>query len=717
MFKASFFQEGHHSIYFKGVQQSLLVKLSGVVIAFGLCFLSGYHLYRIKQEVLDESLNNTVQLVRLIEEHITRAISITQTTLDILEPNRQGVIQLSNVQYSVPFLKTVFIIDDQGAISASSEAFFIGKRLPPRILSRILPEKTSIFKISEAMDGRGFIDEIKSNPSLNNKARYIVLTQRMKGDRLIVGLIDLDYFAGFHRQVFEGQKDVVQIWHYNGHLLSRSRDIGPEVGTLDKSQPLFSDYLKHKEYGDLIAENNNPIAFRSSRIYPFVILAERDQEAILVSRSMHQLEVILASGFFSALIVLCAFWIGRNIATRESMTQRLDAAYATIHEREIYLEGVFDNQIVGVAIVDADGRYRLNNLRLATMLGYKNVEDLQGHEALASMPSSERHAIRDALSQLMCGKKAYLQFETDLIKNNQEERLPVLISISPLKDRGQTIGFIEMVADISVLKAAERELAEAKLAAETANRAKSEFLANMSHEIRTPMNGILGMTELTLLTTELDEEQTEYLSIVKSSGDALMTIINDILDLSKIEAGRVELVNEPFSISSLLESVVKSLEITAQLKSLRLIVHIDPDVPELGYGDSMRLRQILLNLVGNAIKFTAQGEIHLCANADIYTGKPELILSVEDGGIGIPQEQQNRIFEAFSQADASITRRYGGTGLGLTICSKLVRLMGGTIRVESQEGVGSTFKFNLPQPQWANSQFIATSDSSTAGSQ
>lgn len=703
MFKTRFFQEGHHSIYFKGVQQSLLVKLSGVVIALGLCFLSGYHLHRINQEVLEESLNNTVQIVRLIEEHITRAISITQTTLDVLEPNNQGVIQLSNVQYSVPFLKSVFIIDDQGTISASSEAFFIGRQLPSRILSRIVPEKMNIFRVSEAIDGRGLIGDVKSHSSLN-KQHYIVLTQRMQGNRLIVGLIDLDYFANFHRQVFEGQKDVVQIWHYSGHLLSRSRDIGPEIGTMDKSQPLFNDYLKHKEYGDLISHSNNPIAFRSSRLYPFVILAERDQQAILASRSTHQLEVIIASGFFSALIIFCAFWIGRNIATRESMTQRLDAAYATIHEREIYLEGVFDNQIVGVAIVDADGRYRLNNLRLATMLGHKNVEDLQGHEALASMPSSERRGIRDALSQLMCGKKAYLQFETDLIQNNQEERLPVLVSISPLKDRGQTIGFIEMVADISVLKAAERELAEAKLAAETANRAKSEFLANMSHEIRTPMNGILGMTELTLLTTELDEEQREYLSIVKSSGDALMTIINDILDLSKIEAGRVELVNEAFSISSLLESVVKSLEITAQLKSLHLVVHVDPDVPEFGYGDAMRLRQVLLNLVGNAIKFTAQGEIHLCANADIYTTNPQLIFSVEDGGIGIPQEQQKRIFEAFSQADASITRRYGGTGLGLTICSKLVRLMGGEICIESQEGVGSTFKFNLPQPQWESSQ-------------
>ncbi len=379
-------------------------------------------------------------------------------------------------------------------------------------------------------------------------------------------------------------------------------------------------------------------------------------------------------------------------AARHEAERGKSAAEALSEERRL-MGTLIDNMPDYIYVKDAGSRFVVANRALAELMGVKDPEGLLGKTDFDYYP-------KELAASFFSDEQAIIQSGQPLV--NQEERAVdargnakwISTSKVPWRDKlGQVIGIMGIGRDITLRRTAEEALKQAKEAAETANSAKSEFLATMSHEIRTPMNGIIGMTEL-VLDTELNSEQREHLGLVRLSAESLLSIINDILDFSKIESGKLELELIPFDLREGLGETMRALSFRAHQKGLELVYEIQPDVPEALVGDPGRIRQILVNLVGNAIKFTETGEIFVSVenepNAD---GGAMLHFLVRDTGIGVPHDKQQKVFEAFSQADGSMTRKYGGTGLGLSISKKLIELMGGRIWLESEPNQGSTFHF------------------------
>ena len=361
---------------------------------------------------------------------------------------------------------------------------------------------------------------------------------------------------------------------------------------------------------------------------------------------------------------------------------------------------LFEHAPIAYHEVDAGGLIRRVNRAECLLLGYAETE-LLGKPVWELLAPEQRETARAAVARKIAGGRADEPFLRDYM-HRHGARITVEIHENIVRDRsGRVTGLVSALLDVTAQRRAEQalqrqneELAAALEAAREAVELKSRFLANMSHEIRTPMNGVLGMTEL-LLGTRLDGEQRDYTESARNSAEHLLSVINDILDFSKIEAGRLELEHVPFDPRRTVEEVVDLLSLRAHAKGLEMTAVIPPDLPALVRGDPGRLRQVLMNLVGNAVKFTEQGQVVVeVAEAPAGADSVALHFAVRDTGIGIASHERGRLFESFVQGDSSTTRRYGGTGLGLAISRQLVQLMDGEIGVDSEPGRGSRFWFS-----------------------
>jgi PAS domain S-box-containing protein len=373
-----------------------------------------------------------------------------------------------------------------------------------------------------------------------------------------------------------------------------------------------------------------------------------------------------------------------------ALQQAHDDLEKRVEERTARLHALIEASPLAIMVVNPKENIQLCNSAFERLFQYSK-EEITGKPARGLLADGElKREAEDIALRARAGehvqKVTRRQRKDGTLVDVEVHAVGVVVN-------GKMVSLLVLYQDISVRKRSEEAMQRAKEAAEASSRAKSEFLANMSHEIRTPLNGVMGMTDLAL-GTELTAEQREYLETVKLSGDSLLTVINDILDFSKIEAGKADLDIRPFNLRDTLEGVMRTLALRADEKGLELLCELAPETPELVRGDSSRLGQVVLNLVGNAIKFTHEGEVGLKVEVEERDGDDCVLhLTVSDTGIGIPAEKHALIFDPFAQADTSTTRKYGGTGLGLSISTRLIHLMGGKIWLESEVDKGSRFHF------------------------
>ena len=674
-----------------------------LLISAGLIVVVSWGSWQAGQRIRTAAEALTRNISQLLEQHAVRTIGSVETMLS-LAANRalttgggdqhDASSLLNDIISDVPFLLTVEALD--GATGAHLIGA-TGKAEPDPALTR------DTFRLHRDNQGDEFQVSLPVRDDVRQEWR-VAMSRRISlpgspGSVVVVAQVSLDSFQRFYSNLDLGAGSSIALFRSDGRILARHPYEVSNVGRDLSSSSLFRELAPASPAGtyETIPPTDGVeriVSYRRLEGYPFIIVAGLAKHNVLADwyqDTKRNLALVLVT-------VLVLLSLG-GLAARE--TRRRDTARADLRRQTALLKATLENMDQGLMMFDSGETVQIYNKRAVELLDlppalmakhptFREVREyqLQTDEFTRSDDTFRQWVSTGGFNQT---RHAYERVRPD--------GTVLEIRTVPLPDGGA----VRTYTDITARKTAEIALTEAKALAEAArahaervSQAKSEFLASMSHEIRTPLNGILGFTDLLLESTNLPSDKYRYAERIRSAGLALLTVVDDILDFSKIEAGHIELNERPFSLAALIDNSISIVRGSAAKKNLDVNVVIAPDLPAWVSGDEARLRQVLLNLLNNAVKFTRQGSITLTIRSEASSeGRHMLRFLVSDTGIGIPKNKQEKLFQRFSQIDGSISREFGGTGLGLAISKHLVELMGGEIGVDSGENRGSTFWFRV----------------------
>jgi len=671
--------------------KSILVA-SLAIIVIGTLAASVLIAARLRHEALDRAYDAAAMHSRAFEDHLTlslQAVDITIKGVALSQlPQGGGSAALFDILRNAPHLRSVSLLDGGNRVFASSNPANVGLVLDIAAYFPPARENTEQLRIGAPVAARDLANtaarETAGAGPVNGYIPVLRTLAGRDGPVVVLAALNADYFLNHFSQELEAIGGRVRLVRYDGlPLLSNT----PAAEPAD-SWPALAARLESREFDAFdhasAAGTHYVTAYHASRLYPFAVAVQLARDEAL-ARWLRETRIVAAMvlPLLAAIVLLGVIFYRRQ---RHFIAQDI----ANGRARRL-AASVFESSHDAVLLTDPQANLLVVNRAFTEMNGYTAAEVVGRNPRLLSSGAQEPaffaemwRAINDA---------GFWQGE---VVNQRKDgtRYDALLSITPVRDAGGALlHYVGTCSDISGRKAHEQQLIDARDRAEAGARAKAAFLAAMSHEIRTPMNGIIGMTELALMTSA-PEKIRRYLTVAKSSADSLMIILNDILDFSKAEAGRLTLERRPFDPAAVVAEVADLFAGAALGKGIELKRVIGAGLPARIEGDEVRVRQILTNLLSNAIKFTEHG--HAAIGLALAPDGAALEFSVADTGIGVAADLREYIFAPFAQADASTTRKYGGTGLGLAVCKQLADLMRGRLSVESAPGLGSRFIFFLP---------------------
>ncbi|WP_298380822.1 response regulator [Azospirillum sp.] len=674
-----------------------------------------YQFTVIRRTTLEQTRANLASLTSALEASTTRTIQSVDVTLssivdgvgesDLLrnDPALGEIAALLKERLRrSPHLRALALFDRAGRLLLSTdgaprEALFLTDRDVFRAHTR---DRNAGLVIGNPIPGRTLLT---ANRGVELSGRWLLPMSRALRDAdgaltgVVVATVNPDYFQGLYQAVQTSDDERVALHRYDGTLLIAQPPPEPpndaKIGDSAAQSTLFSKKLPSAEHGVFNEVETGGAtritAYRATPNWPLVLSVSVDEAEELAGWRDNLQQAALLSGGFILLILLFGVLLARSMATQRRQATALEESNAR-------LNAILDTAVEGILTARPNGLIESANPAAHSIFGCP-PGGLIGRSISDLLPPELREAQNRFIEDIAAGVKRYRTgFSRELTAARLNGDLfPLSFSVAEVKTAAGPL-YAAILRDLTDNKRAEQTLRDAKDRAEDGQRIKMEFLATMSHEIRTPMNGVIGMAGL-LLDTRMNDEQRNFATTIRDSAESLLVIINDILDFSKIDAGRLDLENDDLELAPLVESVLEILAPRAAAKGLELASFVPPPLRRPFRGDSGRLRQILLNLAGNAVKFTDSGSVTILLAEDVDERGAALVrFEVRDTGIGISDEDRDRLFTMFTQVDASAARRHGGTGLGLAICKRLAELMGGRIGVDSKPGLGSVFWVSIP---------------------